>query len=160
MRTISSDLTFLSKLVLPTLVIGGFASSTLFMFIAPDAFEGNWDAREMRWYFLAGTLVKGAVLYWYCLRLKRVKLDGAVLLISNFRKQVAVPLHEVERVSGSILINPELIWLHFRRPTDFGTKIVFMPKLRPFPGFRHHPLVKELSELIEQVWEKGDGKIV
>ena len=92
-----------------------------------------------------------AGLYWCGIRLKKVTLDGDVLLISNFRKEIAISLIDLERVSDSILMNPELVWLRFRRPTEFGTKIVFMPTWRSFSGwFTPHAIVKALENLIEQ----------
>ena len=95
-------------------------------------------------------LVGGAFIYWSCMRLKKVALDGDVLLISNFRKEIAIPLRDVDHVTGSIFMSPELVWLHFRRPTEFGTKIVFMGKWRFFSGFTRHPVVKELQRLIDR----------
>ncbi len=59
------------------------------------------------------------------MRLKKVTRKENDLVISNFRKVVEVPLQDVERVSGSVLIHPELVWLHFRRPNGFGSKVVF-----------------------------------
>ena len=150
MRTLSSAWTFFYKFVFPTIWIGGFAVGTLLMFTAADSFQGSGDVREMRWYFLAATVLGGAAIYWSCMRLKKVTLNGDVLLISNFRKEIAIPLLDLERVSGSILMNPELVWLHFLRPTEFGTKIVFMGKWRLSFGFTRHPVVKELGKLIEQ----------
>ena len=157
MRTLSSAWTFFYKFIFPTVWIGGFAVVTLLMFTAADSFEGGGDVREVRSYFLIATVLGGAAIYWSCMRLKKVTLDGGALLISNFRKQIAIPLRDVERVTGSILINPELIWLHFRRPTEYGTKIVFMGKWRFSFGFTRHPLVKELGELIEQASAGANG---
>ena len=151
MRTLSSAWTFFYKFVFPTVWIGGFAVGTLLMFTAADSFEGGGDVCEMRWYFLTAIVLGGAAIYWSCMRLKKVTLDGDVLLISNFRKEIAIPLLDLERVSGSIFMHPELVWLHFRRPTEFGTKIVFMGKSRFSFGFTRHPIVKELGELIEQL---------
>ncbi|KKL09965.1 hypothetical protein LCGC14_2560580, partial [marine sediment metagenome] len=49
-----------------------------------------------------------------------------------------------------ILMNPELIWLKFHRPTAFGRKIVFMAPWRAFSGFNRHPLVGQIRTLIDQ----------
>ena len=152
MRRLSSDWTFLYKFVIPTFCIGEFALLTLLMFTAPGSLKGRGDVRQVRWIFLTVTIVSGPFFYWWCMRLKKVAFDQDVLLISNFRKEVGIPLHELEQVSGTITIFviPELIWLHFRRPTSFGKRIVFMPKLRFSFRFTRHPLVKELEEFIEQ----------
>jgi hypothetical protein len=147
MRDLSSKWTWFYKFALPTLWIGLFAYSTLIMFIASDSW-GARDSRELGWVFLGLTVLGTLFLYWSCIRLKRVRLRGDVLVISNFETEIEVPLRDVDRVSGSLLVNPELVWLRFRRPTEFGTKVVFMPPIRFFHGFTRHPLVEELQEML------------
>jgi len=127
------------------------------MFFKPDFLKDGGDVSEIRWIFLIIGILFGALIYWSSMRLKRVTLDGEVLRISNYRSEIVVHLRDIERVTGSILMNPELVWLHFRMPTEFGTKIVFMGKSRFFSGFTRHPVVKELRELI---WKASTGKKV
>ncbi len=148
MEDLSSKLTFFYKFVFPTMWIGMFALGTLLMFVAPDSFEGDGDLREMRWLFLGATLVGTTFIYWACMRVKRVSLANREFVISNYRQTIRVPIRDVERVSSSVLMNPKLIWLHFRRPTEFGSRIVFMPKQRFFGGYTRHPLAKRLNELL------------
>ncbi|MGB7624720.1 MAG: hypothetical protein WBN92_20430 [Terriglobia bacterium] len=147
MRDLSSKWTWFYKFALPALWIGGFASITLSMLIAPDSW-GAGDSRELGWVFLVITVFGTVLFYWSCMRLKRVHLRGDVLLISNFETEIEVPLRDVERISGSLLVNPELMWLRFHRSTEFGTKVVFMPPFRFFHGFTRHPLVEELQEMV------------
>jgi hypothetical protein len=148
MRTLSSDWTFFYKFIFPVLWIGGFASMTLAMFITPDSFTGDGDIREFRMGFLVMTILGSVALYWCCMRLKKVTLKEDALLISNFRREVKISLRNIERVSGTVLMHPELVWLHFRRPTGFGLKVVFMGKSRFSFGLTRHPVVKELEQLI------------
>jgi hypothetical protein len=136
-------MTYLYKFVFPSLWIGGFTVATTAMFLSIDR-----DAQGLRWVFLGITILGAAVWYWSCMRIKQVKLDAGSLAISDFRREITVPLAAVDRVSGSVLMSPELIWLHFRRPTAFGDKVVFMAPIRGFAGFRRHPLVDELRALI------------
>ena len=144
-RQLSSRWTFCYKFVFPTLWVGGFACATLLMFARPDNLVGSGDAR---WVFLFVTLVGSGVIYWACGRLKRVILADSTLAISNYRETIEVPLRDVESVSASLLISPELIWLRFRRPTAFGQKLVFMPSVRFSFGFSRHPLAAELRHLL------------
>ena len=94
------------------------------------------------------TILGSAWWYWISIRLKKVTLEDDLLVISNFKTQVKIPLRDIERVSGSILMNPELVWLHLASPTEFGSKIVFMAKFRFFSGLTRHPVVEELERLI------------
>ena len=114
------------------------------MFVA--AAPGN-AFPALRWIFLTVTVGGGAWIYWSCGRLKRVRLSGDSLLVSNFRDEMRVPLSQIERVTGSVLMNPELVWVHFRRPTAFGDRIVFMAPWRWPSGFSRHPVVGELQRL-------------
>jgi hypothetical protein len=147
MRQLSSSMTFFYKFIFPAIWVGGFAFATLLMFMVPDSFQGK-DVREMRWQFAFVTAVGGGFIYWACMRLKTVTLSSNTLTISNYRRRVDVPLRDVEAVSGSLFTHPDLIWLRLRRPTPFGEKIVFMPKVRFHFGFSRHPLVAELRALV------------
>jgi hypothetical protein len=150
-RNLSSAWTVIHKVVFPAVWIGGFALGTACLFLAePRTRSGAPPPPEMRWFFLAATVLGSAFLYWFGMRLKKVALDGDRLIISEFGREIEVPLRDVERVTGSILMNPELIWLRFRRPTEFGTKIVFMPTTRFLGGYSRHPLVEELRTLVAQ----------
>jgi hypothetical protein len=145
MRNLSSSWTWFYKFAFPTLWIGGFGLGTVAMFVAPDSWSA--DPREVRWLFLALLLAGTSIIYWSAIRVKKVALDVDSLLISNFRRELRVPLHNVKRVSGSIFWHPELIWLHFRYPTDFGPKVLFIAPMRFF-GFGEHPLARELQALV------------
>jgi len=147
MRVLSSGWTWFYKFIFPTIWIGGFGFGTLMMFLVPDSFSGD-DVRVIRDEFLTILVLGSALIYWSCIRVKRVSIDSDSVLISNYREVIRVPLRDVERVSGSILMHPELIWLHFRRPTRFGSRIVFIPPMRWF-ALNRHPLVRELNLLVD-----------
>jgi hypothetical protein len=146
-RLISSRLTVFYKFVFPVLWIGLFAVITAAMFIVPDERAG--DLRDLRWVFAAVTVVGAAFVYWFGMRLKRVALGERSMIVSNYVEEADVPLIDVERVSGSVLLSPELVWIHLRRPSTFGQKIVFMPTMRMFHGFSRHPIVAELQQVVE-----------
>lgn len=142
---LSSRLTFFYKFIFPTLWIGGFAFTTLWVFRVHDATKDV----DVRWLVLAALLLGSLGIYWSCMRLKWVALDGDNLVISNYGREVRVPLSSIDRFSSSLLMNPEIIWVHFRLPTPFGNRIIFMPPQRFF-AFTRHPLAKRLNELIAQ----------
>ena len=88
-RQLSSRLTFFQKFVFPIFWIGMFTAATVTMFVA--AAPGN-AVPALRWIFLAVTVGGGAWIYWAFGRLKRVRLSGDNLLVSNFRDEMRVPL--------------------------------------------------------------------
>ena len=146
MRTLSSEWTFFYKFVSPVLWGGLFAYMILVMFAVTGSF--NFAGTFQFAILLVVTVLACGWWFWTSVRLKKVTLKDDLLLISNFRKQIEIPLRDIERVSGSILMNPELVWLHLTSPTEFGSKIVFMAKFRFFSGFTRHPVVEELERLI------------
>jgi len=138
------------KFVLPLL----WVAVVLILFLARPLyshFAGSSDLGRLGW---GGSLLAIAFLYWTyilfeCLQLKRVDLDGEVLRVSNFREEIEVPLREVESVTASAFVTPELIWLHLRQPTIFGETIVFAAPIRFLGGFwQRHPLADELSSRV------------
>ena len=146
-RKLSSGWTWVYKFAFPTLCIGSFGLGTVAMLVAPDSLAT--DPREVRWLFLSLSLAVTWIEYWSGIRVKKVALDGDSLIISNFRRELRVPLHNVKRVSGSIFLHPALICVQFRYPTDCGSNVVFIAPLRLF-GFGQHPLVRELQALVSR----------
>jgi hypothetical protein len=144
---LSSALTPFYKFVFPTLWIGSFALVTALMFVTPESFAGP-DVRGVRWAFAGATLVGGAFIYWACVPLKKVSLRTRTLLVSNYRRVVEVPLGDVERVTGSVLVSPERVRLHLRRRGPFGSRVVFMPRARLTLGFSRHPVVARLGAMV------------
>ncbi|MGY3265537.1 hypothetical protein [Lysobacter sp. HA35] len=138
MRPLSSSQTVAHKFVFPALWIVIFGSGTLTLLVkrSPEAPI-----------FLSLFTIGSAVIYTLAIGLKRVSLRGDSLVISNFRREIIVPISDLERVSGSVFINPELVWLHFKHDTGFGKKIIFAPRHRWFRGFSRHPVVEELNRL-------------
>jgi hypothetical protein len=149
-RQLSSRMTLFYKVIFPTIWIGGFALGTALMFLSPDAWNPNPHLREVRWIFLLASIVGTGLIYWSCIRMKEVWLTQNSLVLSNYLREITVPLQQIERVSGSILMSPELVWIHFRRTTPFGNRIIFMPKLRLLSGFSPHPVVDELRQLVKE----------
>ena len=141
-RTISSKWTFSSKFVASTILIILFGLGTWAMFY-------NSKVPEI-WIFLLVLIFGIALTFWACMRLKKVDLDDVALHISNYRISVEVPLRSVEAISEGVPISPELVRISFRRPTEFGNKVVFIPKLRFFIGVSPHPIVNELRQLVSE----------
>ena len=63
-------------------------------------------------------------------------------------QKVVLPAVWIPLVTGSLGLRPEVVWVRFRHPTPFGSRIVFMPEPRPLGGFTRHPMVEELRALV------------
>ena len=67
--------------------------------------------------------------------------------MSNYRKEISVPLSEISDVTENRWVNMHPVTIHFRRDTAFGQRVMFMPAVRPFAFFSSHPVVAELKRL-------------
>ena len=84
---------------------------------------------------------------WACLGLKRVALSESDLRISNFRREIVVPLRDVDSV-GRTVLGMNAIIINFARDTDFGRRIKFLPKRMFFRFTWTHPLVDRLRDAV------------
>jgi hypothetical protein len=134
MRTLSSPLTFIVKVLAPALTTALVVGTVL---AASFAGEAWWRAADLprdpvSWAaFVAWSAFCIACMLWFGLPLKWVRLDDGALQISNYLRQIRVPLSDLAAVSEKRLVRfagPYRIVLEFRRPTDFGHSIAFLPK--------------------------------
>ncbi|MBZ5525588.1 MAG: hypothetical protein LAP21_25475 [Acidobacteriia bacterium] len=150
-RTISSSQTFFAKIIFPTFWIGGFATATVILFLAkPDP-----DTAFMKWIFLPGTMAGALMFWWIYMRLKRVRMDDKALYVSNYITEITVPLSNVAEVSGSRWMNNQQVSIRFHSETEFGSQIVFMPRLRFFSLWSLHPMVGEIRDAVARATGRG-----
>lgn len=149
-RTISSRQTFFAKIVTPTLWIGGFGAATAAMWLGLFHGPGNGAPPEVAKLIFLMVLAVGATFFWRLLMpLKRVRIDGTSLYVSNYRTEIGIPLSDIVDVSENRWLNYHPVTIRFRDETAFGREITFMPKLRFFAGWSSHPIVAELRALAD-----------
>jgi hypothetical protein len=141
MEKVSSSLTFFYKFVFTTVWSGGFCLGTALMFLSR-----NNDAQVMRWLFAAIWLLGSVVIWGMCGRLKRVRLNGTNLMISNYRYEITVPISDIAHVKQNRLVNLRPIFLTFKRETPFGHTVTFMPR-RSFRMFSEDEIVVRLRRM-------------
>lgn len=117
-------MTFFYKFVFVTLWSGGFALGMLLSLArAQDGRgAGAWIA-ALTWLAITG------LIWRVCGNLKRVALDGDTLVVSNYRREVRVPVREVAGVRQNRLVSFRPITITFKHPTAFGDHITFMPPM-------------------------------
>jgi len=86
---------------------------------------------------------------WYLLVFdwKTVYLKGGRLSVSNFRKKIEIPLSDVDVVEASSWwgLRPRTITIYLKSPSEFGKRIVFVPRLG---GLEASEMTEELRQLI------------
>ena len=124
MRQLSSRLTLFYKYIAPVLWIGGLGWLTLRVFLHPTTRAAGFGLAKwvLLFCWLAGTVsfLRRAV------RLKRVRLDGDFLLISNYFAETRIPiatLVDVHQDDEGL----KTIALGFKDPQPFQGRIEFVP---------------------------------
>jgi hypothetical protein len=142
-RRLSSRQTFLAKFVIP----GAFlAAAVVSLLIALPLLADKPSLLNV-----LITLVLIAVIISPCsvyIPLKAVSLDGPYLRISNFWKEMAIPLSDVKHVEYVQRFKLKYVVLTLKRRSEFGRQIKFVP-----PGtwkfWKEHEVVDQLKRLIK-----------
>ena len=137
------------KFLIPFVWIGGFGFGAAVLLRGGDPFGDHPPPPGVKGLFLAGLLAGAVTIYWWCLRLMRVVMTDRELRISNYLREIVVPLSDVDQVSENRWVSIHPVTIQFVRRTDFGHRIVFMPTARPFAFFSSHPIVAELRSAVE-----------
>ena len=143
-RKLSSMQTVLMKIFFPILWIPIWGVGVLTMFLGDDPKGPDPPAK---WMFVVFWFVGTAFTCWSGIRLKEVSVDDDFLYVSNYLKEISVPLSQIYDVTENVWVNSHPVTIHLNSPSEFGDKIVFMPTTRFFAFFSSHPVVKELKEL-------------
>ena len=90
-----------------------------------------------------------AIFYFTVMKFMVVSVDDDFLYVSNYSKEISIPLSDIEKVTEVVRVRGHPVTIHLKTPSAFGSKIVFTPKSYGFRLFSANPLVAELNELAE-----------
>lgn len=122
MEKLSSQLTFFYKFVFTTVWPAAFGVAALLASMQPAA-----RAKGAHLQLLLVCALGSLFLWWFCSGLKQVDLDGDSLVVSNYRRRIRVPVSEISDVRQNRLLSLRPIRVTFKRDTEFGRSVVFMP---------------------------------
>jgi hypothetical protein len=151
MRDLSSGFTPFAKFIVPPLWIAGVGWAALQLLYHPESvvFRGVQGGAPMiaRWASVVVWLVGSVAIVRHAIRLKRVRLDGDSLQISNYFTEIRVPLEALVDVHQAGWLNP-LITLEIADPNPFDG-IVQFHSARPngMLVWRDDAIVAELRRL-------------
>ncbi len=142
-KRLSSHLTFFNKFIVPFLTL--IFAVIAIRFYSPAEIQ-RVPPLLMLMLFLAfaGSLVMSV---WMSYKIKRVYVHGDHLLISDYKKEIAVPLSNIYDVTEMRWMQPYWITISFRRPTEFGDSILFIPPFRLLSFWVANPLVEEIRSI-------------
>lgn len=131
--------------------IVAFGCGTLAVWLLPMADNsGAPPPPEIKWIFLAGWTFATALISRQVFPLKRVRLAPGTLLVSNYRREISIPLSDIESVTQSFWQKHRPVTITLRQPSEFGDRIMFVPTIlwswRAWT-WKPHPVVDELRAL-------------
>lgn len=93
-------------------------------------------------------LIGGAAAFYFTTgKYKKVSVDDRFLYVSNFLKEIKIPLSEIGDITEIKWVRGHPVTIHLRNESEFGRKITFTPKLRGLRFFSSDPVVEELKEM-------------
>jgi hypothetical protein len=149
-RKLSSRQTAVAKFVIPAAIFAAAAALLAIFFAVPVLSDEPFTFGGA----LVSMVVAGFMVWWgfAYVPLKTVSLDERNLLVSNYRKEIAVPLSEVEQVAEVKQFKQKLVVMSLKRSTEFGREIKFLPRAQ-VRLWKEHSVVGELRGLMES---RGD----
>jgi hypothetical protein len=138
MRTLSSRLTIAMKVGLPLLWTGVVVAAVI-------RSRGATADGPTRLIVLVMAVAAAMLIWRVCLRLKRLRVADRTLYVSNYLREIALPLDSVVDIEEHRWLKIRPITLVLRNSGPFGDRIMFMPStewlLTPFSP---HPMAEEL----------------
>jgi hypothetical protein len=144
-KTISSAYTFWIKFVYPTLWIPGFGFGTFILWSGLAHGKNGGAPPEVIKDLFAIIWVTGTAFFlWLGIQLKRVRIDAQNLYVSQWFREITVPIREISNVTENRWINLHPVTIHFKKVTACGRSVMFMPTIR-LALWSAHPIVAELQ---------------
>jgi len=146
-RNLSSELTGFYKFF-PAVWIPVFGLAIACLFVG--VFQGTDGApapQSLKWLILSVWVVGSILIYFACASLKDVSIDEHSLYVSNYLKEISIPLTDVSDVTENIWWNFHPVTVHLRRRSVFGEKIIFMPERGLLWFGSSHPVVAQLKKV-------------
>jgi hypothetical protein len=82
-----------------------------------------------------------------------VRRDGGDLLVSNYWRELRIPVAEIKQVYQSWTVLPWRVVIEMRGPTELGDTFVFVPGFREGIGRGalggRHPVVEEIRTMCD-----------
>src|SRR5258706_5996968 len=118
---LSSGSTFFFKFILPAFFVAAAGLNVI-------GFMLDWVTGGALVVWQGFLLLVLGLIVWRCSPLKRVRLDGDALLISDYRREIRVPLKEVAAIEEPLWRRDRRVTLRFRSGTTFGDYVEFIPR--------------------------------
>ena len=150
-RKLSSSQTFLAKFIIGGAFLVAAAAVVLLFIVVPLLTDWSFGWTHTLIPLLIANVLAYVSLTTY-LPLKVVSIEGTNLRISNFSRDILIPLSQVQHVEEVKQFKLNVIVLTLNRPTEFGRSIMFLPQAQ-LRLWKEHSVVGELKRLMDRCQE-------
>jgi len=152
-RRLSSSLTFFWKVVLPLVWFSSIIAIGASVFFVTPGKPPDPELELLKLTFLAISLPGVPIYLWFAAGLKRVQREDTDLLVSNYWRELRVPVAEIKQVYQSWGVMSWRVVIEMRAPTELGEAFVFVPRFRErigrAPRGGRHPVVEEIRAMCD-----------
>lgn len=141
-RELSSKQTFFLKIILPIFFIAIFTAAILVIVFSSK----KGEILPIIIVFPLIGLFGISAMYFTVMRYKKVSIDDEFLYVSNYRKEIEIPVSNISDVTEIKWVRTRPITIHLKTESEFGRKIIFTPKMNGFRIFADNPIIAELKE--------------
>lgn len=135
-RQLSGNLTVLVKIIIPAYWILFWGALGLMMFFSVD--ERTKPPPGLFFIFAVGG---SAIMYFTAMKYMKVSVDDKFLYVSNYRKEISIPLSEIADVTQNVWVRGRPVTIHLKTVSPFGRKIRFLPKSRDLGFLKPNPVI-------------------
>lgn len=136
MNRVSSQLTIVLRIVLPTIWLTSIVSTIILLMWAVRGKAGLFGNPYI-WIGIAFIIGSGvAIVKIFLLRLYRIDLDKSHLYISNYFKTYKYPYSEVESIQDSKVLPGRIYCITLRSKGSFGKNIYFLTSQALWADFK------------------------
>ena len=136
MQQLSSHMSFVYKFLVLPAITGLFAY---------DLASSAIDSGRVDWVGVGMWLVLALASWAMFDRLKRVRCDGTQLWVSNWRREIVIPVGDIVDVEQQKWLSTSPVTLTFASRSDFGESVQYMPPFS-FGVWGEDPEVAKLRE--------------
>jgi hypothetical protein len=116
--------TFLNKLLLPALWLGGLAGLVLAALIR----NGHISIAPGFRFFALLVVAATVFMLWISARTQRVGYAGTDLVVANYWREARIPFKNVEAVESVWWYKNRMVRVRFSSATPFGTTVYYLPR--------------------------------
>ncbi len=145
MERVSTNMTLVYKVFIPTFWIVFFGSFVIVSFVYKDHYQGSIPGEYLRTGAILFFLTGFAFLWLTLLRLKRVEMDKDFIYVTNYFKHYKYPWSNIEKITEHKFFHTNIVTIKFKVPGTFGKQITFVASNKLFRLFRaDHPEIEVL----------------